>query len=178
MQRAAWLRAAVLLVVCEACASFGTPATTGPQLRVGVDLPLTGHEARAAVPALNGVRYFVKTHPRLDGFQVVLTTADDARGGFPNPNRGASNVAGFVADSTLMAMIGPFDAAVARKEIPIANLAGLGMVSPATSNPCLTRDVFIPDLLNPAPTEIDFKSAGLPAASVLSPPHTNKFIRL
>ena len=178
MQRAAWLSAAVLLVVCEACASIGTPATTGPQLRVGVDLPLTGHEARAAVPALNGVRYFVKTHPRLDGFQVVLTTADDARGGFPNPNRGASNVEGFVADSTLMAMIGPFDAAVARKEIPIANLAGLGMVSPATSNPCLTRDVFIPALLNPARTEIACKSAGLPAASDLRPAHTNNFFRL
>src|SRR5437660_10955 len=48
MQRAAWLSAAVLLVVCGACASTGTPATTGPQLRVGVDLPLTGHHAGAA----------------------------------------------------------------------------------------------------------------------------------
>src|SRR2546430_14955182 len=143
MQRAAWLSAAVVLVVCGACASTGTPATTGPQLRVGVDLPLTGHEARAAVPALNGVRYFVKTHPRLDGFQVVLTTADDARGGFPNPNRGASNVEGFVADSTLMAMIGPFDAPGARKAVPIANLAGPRVGRPPTRKPFPARDRFI-----------------------------------
>src|SRR5438093_7567133 len=137
MQRAAWLSAAVLLVVCEACASIGTPATTGPQLRVGVDLPLTGHEARAAVPALNGVRYFVKTHPRLDGFQVVLTTADDARGGFPNPNRGASNVEGFVADSTVPAMIRRVDAAVGRKESPRATVAGLRLAAPPDSHPSL-----------------------------------------
>ena len=51
-------------------------------------------------------------------------------------------------------MIGPFDSAVARLEIPIANAAGLAMVSPATSNPCLTRNVFTPALLNPARTEI------------------------
>src|SRR5207247_11301443 len=98
--------------------------------------------------------------------------------GFPKRKPGASNVEGFVADSTWRAMIGPFDAAVARKEIPIANLAGLGMVSPATSNPCLTRDVFIPALLNPARTEIACKSAGLPAASDLRPAHTNNFFRL
>src|SRR5438105_15750976 len=114
MQRAAWLSAAVLLVVCGACASTGTPAT-GPQLRIGVDLPLTGHEARAAVPALNGIRFFVQTHPTLDGFDVVLVPSDDARDGLPNSKIGASNVDKFVADSSVVAMIGPFDAWVARR---------------------------------------------------------------
>src|SRR5437016_9441593 len=111
------------------------PART---IRIGVDLPTTGNEARAAVPALNGIRFFVQTHPTLDGFGVDLTVADDAGGGFPNPSHGASNVRGFLADSSLVAMIGPFDAGVARKEIPIANEAGLAMISPATSSPCLT----------------------------------------
>src|SRR5438552_5347966 len=151
------------------------PART---IRIGVDLPTTGNEARAAVPALNGIRFFVQTHPTLDGFGVDLTVADDAGGGFPNPSHGASNVRGFLADSSLVAMIGPFDAGVARKEIPIANEAGLAMISPATSSPCLTRDVFMPAKLNPAQTEIGCKTAGLPPASDLRPAHTNNFFRL
>jgi branched-chain amino acid transport system substrate-binding protein len=114
----------------------------------------------------------------LDGFDVVLTTSDDARDGLPNAGAGVSNVQKFIADSAIVAMIGPFDAWVARKEIPIANAAGLAMVSPATSNPCLTRDVFLPAALNPARTDITCKDAGLPAASELRPSHTNNYFRL
>jgi len=161
-----------------ACAGSGPAAPPGPALHLGVDLPLTGGEARGAVPALNGVRFFVQTHPTLDGFSVRLKTADDASGGAPNPNRGAANVLRFLADPNLVAMIGPFDAAVARLEIPIANAAGLAMVTPATSNPCLTRNVFTPALLNPGRTEISCKAAGLPSAADLRPAHTNNFFRL
>ncbi len=165
-------------MLSTACAGRAPAAPLGPALHLGVDLPLTGREARGAVPALYGVRFFVQTHPTLDGFNVTLKTADDASGGVPNPNRGATNVLGFLADSDLVAMIGPFDAAVARVEIPIANAAGLAMVSPATSNPCLTRNVFTPALLNPARNDISCKAAGLPSAADLRPAHTNNFFRL
>ena len=166
------------LLVTLACASSPPVVHARPVLRIGVDLPITGGESRAALPAMNGVRFFVQTHPTLDGFGVTLVTSDDAAGGPPNPGRGAANVQAFVADPSVLAMIGPFDAAVARKEIPIANAAALAMVSPATSNPCLTRDVFVPAALNPARTEIDCKTAGLPSASELRPTHVNNFFRL
>ena len=166
------------LIACTACGSSAPAAPAGPTLRIGVDLPVTGHEARAAAPALNGIRFFVQTHPVLDGFTIDLATQDDARGGFPNPDLGVANVRAFVADPSVVAMIGPFNAGVARKEIPIANAAGLAMVSPATSNPCLTREVFLPAALNPARTEITCRAAGLPAASELRPAHTNNFFRL
>ena len=172
------LAVTALLVACTACGSSAPPSPARPSLRIGVDLPLTGHEARAAVPALNGIRFFVQTHPVLDGFDVVLVPSDDARDGLPNSKLGASNVGKFVADSSVVAMIGPFDAWVARREIPIANAAGLAMVSPATSNPCLTRDVFIPAPLNPARTAITCKDAGLPGASELRGGHTNNYFRL
>ena len=166
------------LLVVSACTSSAPAGHAGPVVRIGVDLPLTGGESRAALPAMDGVRFFVQTHPTLDGFAVTLVTADDASGGMPNPDRGAANVQAFAADPSIVAMIGPFDAAVARKEIPVANAAGLGMVSPATSSPCLTRDVFVPAALNPARTEIDCKTAGLPSASDLRPTHVNNFFRL
>jgi branched-chain amino acid transport system substrate-binding protein len=168
----------VLLIAGGACGGSTLATPPAKTIHIGVDLPVTGMEARAAVPALNGVRFFVQTHPTLDGFDVALTVADDAGGGFPNPTRGASNVRGFLADSSLLAMIGPFDAGVARQEIPIANEAGLAMITPATSSPCLTRNVFMPAKLNPARSEIGCKMAGLPPASDLRPTHINNFFRL
>jgi len=165
-------------MLCAACGGSAPAGPSGPQLHLGVDLPLTGGEARGAVPALYGVRFFVETHPTLDGFTVSVRSADDASSGVPNPNRGAANVRAFLDDPNLVAVIGPFDAAVARLEIPIANVAGLAMVSPATSNPCLTRSVFTPAMLNPARTDISCRAAGLPSAPDLRPAHTNNFFRL
>src|SRR5690242_2285020 len=117
------------------------------------------------------MKFFVERHPTIDGFVVALRTADD--GG--DPNLGAANVRAFLTDPKVVAMLGPFDAAVARAEIPVANAAGFAMVSPATSNPCLTRDVFTPARLNPARTAITCRQAGLPAASELRPNKTNNF---
>jgi branched-chain amino acid transport system substrate-binding protein len=129
---------------------------------------------------MNGIRFFVQTHPVLDGFSIELVTGDDASagGGPASPDRGVANVQRFLGDSRILGMIGPLDGAVARKEIPMANAAGFTMVSPATSNPCLTRDVYMPPLLNPARTTITCSAAGLPAASELRPAHANNFFRL
>ena len=176
-----WLAipAAALVALAAACGSGSPPSSAAaPVLRIGVDLPITGREARAAVPAWNGVRFFVQSHPMLDGFEVVLVSLDDAQGEGPSPDRGAANVQSFVADSTVVAMFGPFDAAVARREIPVANAASLAMISPATSSACLTRDVFLPAALNPARTDIGCKAAGLPPATDLRPAHVNNFFRL
>jgi branched-chain amino acid transport system substrate-binding protein len=163
--------ACALSSACLGSPSPGQPHTT---IRIGVDLPLSGAEARAATPALYGMKFFVDQHPTIDGFDVSLRTADD--GG--DPSLGAANVRAFLTDPKLVAMLGPFDAAVARQEIPVANVAGFAMVSPATSNPCLTRDVFTPAHLNPARTAITCKQAGLPGASDLRPNKTNNFFRL
>src|SRR2546428_1889629 len=122
----------------------------------------------------------MQTHTPSYGNAIEIGTADDgaAGGGSASPDRGAANVRSFLADANVGAMIGPFDGAVARKEIPLANVAGLAMVSAGTSNPCLTRDVYMPTLLNPARTPISCKVAGLPPASDLRPSHANNFFRL
>lgn len=169
--------AAAFVLAAGCTPGIGSSSQNGPAspvLRIGVDLPLSGSEVRAATPALDGIRFFVRTHPTLDGFSVQLVTADDGA----DPAKGVSNVDRFVSDQSVLAMLGPFDAAVARKEIPVANAAGLAMVSPATGNPCLTRDVYLPALLNPSRTPVTCKQAGVPSASELRPSGTNNFFRL
>jgi branched-chain amino acid transport system substrate-binding protein len=166
-----------LIVTC-ACATGGSVGPGSSPLHIGVDLPLTGPEGRAAQPALNGIRFFVQQHPKLDGFDVSIASADDAGGGTPNPQLGVANITAFINDPALVAVIGPFDSAVARTEIPVANAAGLAMVSPSTSNPCLTKDTFLPAMLEPSGNPITCKDAGLPSASDLRPAHVNNFFRL
>jgi len=172
---AAALVAALSLTVGSSCLFGGPP---GPVIKIGVDLPLSGAEARAAVPALNGIRYYVQQHPTLDGYTIVLSESDDSSGGFPDPNRGAGNVRAFVEDPLVAAVIGPFDANVARAEIPVANSFLLGMVSPVTSSPCLTQDVYLPAALSLSHIAVTCKDAGLPAASDLHPSGTNNYFRL
>ncbi|HKC83564.1 MAG TPA: hypothetical protein VKD46_06165, partial [bacterium] len=69
---------ACLALVVGACSSGPPPQEALKSLRIGVDLPLSGAESRAAMPALNGVRYYVQTHATLDGYAIRLATADDA----------------------------------------------------------------------------------------------------
>ena len=164
---------ALLLVLCTGCTFGGSPNLPGKPLHIGVDLPLTGPEGRAGLTALNGVRFYVRTHPTLAGFTVALTVTDDAGGGPANPSRGLINLQGFLKDANVMAMIGPLDGSVARQQIPTANAAGLAMITPATSNPCLTRDIYMPALLNPARTAISCSQAHLPLASELRPAVAN-----
>ena len=165
---------AVSLLIGSSCL-VGSQA---PVIKIGVDLPLSGAEAHAAQPALNGIRYYVQQHPTLDGFDISLVTSDDSTGGVPDANRGAGNVRDFVHDPQVLAVIGPFDSDVARTEIPIANQALLAMVSPVTSSPCLTQDVYLPASLSPARVAVTCKQAGLPAASDLRPSGVNNYFRL
>ena len=166
------------LIGASACAGGWSVPTAAGSLHIGVDLPLSGPEGPAAQRALNGIRFFVQQHPTLDGFNVSITTSDDAGGGPPNPQLGAANITAFINDPALVAVIGPFDSAVARREIPVANTAALAMVSPSTSSPCLTKDTYLPAALAPTGRAITCKDAGLPPASELRPAHVNNFFRL
>src|SRR5438128_9963606 len=118
MRRSGSRTVSFLLAFGACCGPPTWPSTPRRSLIIGVDLPLTGREARAAVPAMNGIRFFVRTHPVLDGFDVVLATSDDARDALPNAGAGVSNVHKVLADSAVVAMIGPFAPCVARRAIP------------------------------------------------------------
>jgi branched-chain amino acid transport system substrate-binding protein len=166
---------ALSLLSLAACTVGGQ---TEAAIMIGVDLPLSGDEGQAGTPALNGIRFFVKEHPVLDGFTVGVSARDDAVKGVHDPKTGAQNVAALIADAHVMGIIGPLDASVARAVIPLANKAGLAMISPSASNRCLTKDPLLPAPLNPTRAAIGCAAAGLPLPSDLRPANTNNFFRL
>src|SRR3989449_8835047 len=60
---------------------------------------------------------------------------------FPYTTLFRSNVRQMLDDSKYLGMIGPYNSAVAKAEIPIAAPQHFTMVSPANTNPCLTKDI-------------------------------------
>jgi branched-chain amino acid transport system substrate-binding protein len=169
---------AVAISLASLASCSGDSGSNGPTIKIGVDLPLSGAEGQAGTPALNGVRFYVQQHPKLEGFNIVVSVRDDAVKGVHDPALGARDIGAFIADPEVKGVIGPFDSSVARAAIAPANTANLAMISPATSNRCLTKEPFLPAGLNPTRVAISCAAAGLPAPADLRPTKVNNFFRL
>ncbi len=141
----------IALVATTACSS-SSPSTTssqslatgasGPAIKIGIDLPLSGADAATGIPTRNGaVLAIEETNAKgvPGGFTFVAYDLDDAVQGAHDPAQGAQNTKTFVADDAVLAMVGPFNSSVAQAEIPLTNDAGLAQISPATTNPGLTK---------------------------------------
>ncbi len=114
----------------------------GQAIKIGIDLPVSGADASTGLPPRNravGAVEEAAAQPLPGGFTLAAYDLDDAVQGAHDPGQGAQNVRQFVADSSVLAMVGPFNSSVAAAEIPITNDAGLTQISPATTNPTLTK---------------------------------------
>jgi branched-chain amino acid transport system substrate-binding protein len=169
---------AVAVIVLSGCSFGGGTPPAARTITIGVSLPLTGSEGRAGSSTLNGVKFFVSKHPSLDGFTIGVDARDDASPVAGDTAHGVRNLEAFIAAAGVLAMIGPFDSGTARAGIPIANRAHLAMVSPATSSRCLTKEPFLPALLNPLRSAISCAAAGLPSPRDLRPTGVNNYFRL
>jgi len=118
------------------------PAAAGQTIKIGVDLPVSGADASIGIPTQNGVVLAVEEANKngFAGGKFKLDTSllDDAVQGKHDPAAGAQNVKTFIADSSVLAMVGPFNSNVAKSEIPLTNDAGLVQISPSNTNDGLT----------------------------------------
>ena len=168
---------AVASVALAACGTT-TPGTANKgTIKIGVDLPESGAEASDGIPTLNGVKYAVQTAGTVEGFTIVVSNLDDAVSGVHDPQKGAQNLQQFVSDSAVLGVVGPFNSNVARAEIPISNRAHLAQISPANTNQCLTKNIYIPTTLG-APKDITCKDAGILAPADLRPTGINNYFRV
>ncbi len=111
-------------------------------LKIAIDLPLSGAEAAGSIPAENGVLLAIaeaSRNPLPYGFALAPYVLDDAVEGKHDPAQGAQNVRTFVADASVLAIVGPANSNVAKAEIPITNDAGLVQIAASTTADGLTR---------------------------------------
>ena len=168
---------AVASVALAACGTSSGGTANKGTIKIGVDLPESGAEASDGIPTLNGVKYAVQTAGTVEGFTIQVSNLDDAVNGVHDPQKGAQNMQQFVSDSAVLGVVGPFNSNVARAEIPISNRAHLAQISPANTNQCLTKNVYIPTTLG-APKDITCKDAGILAPADLRPTGINNYFRV
>jgi len=139
--------------------SSSSSTATGNIIKVGVDFPLSGADASDGIPSKNGVLLAVadanKAH-LIPGYTIQADVLDDAVNGVHDPAQGVKNIQSFANDAAVVGVVGPFNSNVARAEIPQSNSLGIALVSPANTNPTLTKGPDAAALRSANPSSITY----------------------
>ena len=131
----------------------------GNVIKIGADLPISGADASDGVPTKQGVQLaIIDANKRnlIPGYKLEAYILDDAVNGVHNPSQGAKNVQSFASDNAVLGIVGPFNSNVAKAEIPLTNSLGIALISPATTNPDLTKGPRALELRTTNPQMITF----------------------
>src|SRR2546421_7144032 len=142
----------LLLAILVACGSGttgsgggATPTASGSAIiKVATDLPVSGKDESSGKPAEDGAHLAVNqanANHTIPGITLQFVPKDDVGpSGTHDPTAGAANVTSLVSDALVAGIVGPFNSSVAKAEMPISNQAPIAQISPANTNPCLTKD--------------------------------------
>ena len=132
----------------------------GKVIKIGVDLPMSGGEAPNGEPTNNGVLLAIDDANKAGGYKGMMfeeVLKDDAVNGVHDPAQGAKNIQELLADSAVVGLVASFNSNVGKATIPITNAAGVVHISPAQTNPGLTKPEFgALDVRKARPTEINY----------------------
>src|SRR6476620_5046141 len=143
----------------SAGASAGASFAAKGELKLGVTLPLSGGAAADGQPTLKGAQLAVdqiNEKGGVNGYTIKLVPLDHAVNGKYNEQQGAQDMQTFVADSKVIGVVGPYNSAVAKVQIPISNAAGLLKCSPANTNETLTKPPAALDFRKTHPDAINY----------------------
>ena len=112
-------------------------------LKIATELPVSGQDESSGKPAEDGAHLAIElanAHHTVPNVMFQFVPKDDVGpSGIHDPAVGAQNVTALVGDAQVVGIVGPFNSSVAKAEIPISNQAPLAQISPANTNPCLTK---------------------------------------
>src|SRR5258707_15114491 len=101
-------------------AAGGGGDTSKGSIKIAIELPLQGSEKAASDPIINGIRLAVKdAGGAVGGYAVTVPDSavyDDAINGAHDPQTGANNMTKIVADTSVVAVIGPLNSSVAKAQ--------------------------------------------------------------
>src|SRR6266581_3200234 len=140
----------LLLAILAACGSGTTSSgssstpTGSKTIKIATELPVSGKDESSGKPAEDGAHLAVNqanANHTIPGITLQIVPKDDVGpSGTHDPTVGAANVTALVSDALVAGIVGPFNSSVAKAEMPISNQAPLAQISPANTNPCLTKD--------------------------------------
>jgi branched-chain amino acid transport system substrate-binding protein len=122
-------------VILPACDSNESETVT---VRIGVIAPLSGTLTGSGLGIRNGVGLAVRQandQKKVKGWKIVLAAEDDTA----VPDVGANAATRLSDDRSVVAVVGTLNSSVAEKVAPILNSQKVVMISPANTDPTLTR---------------------------------------
>jgi branched-chain amino acid transport system substrate-binding protein len=137
----------LLVLITAAVVAFSCGPSSGGNtgnkgtIKIGSDLPVctTGGQSTA-----NGVQFAVTQRNAaggVNGYTISYQSFDDCVQAAYDAAKGVENVQTMLGDTKFLGMVGPYNSAVAKAEIPIAAPQHFTMISPSNTNPCLTKEV-------------------------------------
>ncbi|MFJ6729138.1 branched-chain amino acid ABC transporter substrate-binding protein [Streptomyces sp. NPDC091281] len=110
----------------------------GTTVTIGVDAPLTGDLSSLGLGIKNSVDLAVKTANKdkyVEGVTFKVVAKDDQA----QPSAGQQNATAFVADKSVLGVVGPLNSSVAESMQKVFDDAKLVEISPANTGPALTQ---------------------------------------
>ena len=141
MVRARGLVVLTLAVFVAFACGGSTGGGSKGTIKIGSDLPVCTVGGQATQ---NGVKFAIDQKNAaggVEGFTITFQGFDDCRQAAYSADAGVENVQKMLGDNKFLGMIGPYNSAVAKAEIPISSAQHFTMISPANTNPCLTKDL-------------------------------------
>jgi branched-chain amino acid transport system substrate-binding protein len=134
---------ALAFVVAVSLASCGTSSGGGSvnkNLVIATLFATSSTDAASQLPAQYAAQLAVQQASLPDGYKLTVQTEnyESAAGSGPDTSVAATEASALVANSNVVAIVGPFNSGIAKVTIPIINQATLTMISPANTNPGLT----------------------------------------
>ena len=134
---------AVALVASLAWRAFAADKT----VTVGINLPLTGADAQAALKIKQGAQLALddaNAEGGVSGYKINILVLDDgtATAGQYDPAQAATNARKMVSDSNVVAAIGPQMSGSGKAMAPILSQGDLAIITPSSTNPDITDPKF------------------------------------
>jgi branched-chain amino acid transport system substrate-binding protein len=131
---------ALLLVVagCSRDSGGGDEQAEKKTVKVGVVAPLTGNLSELGLGIKNSVDLAIRQANEkgtVPGYELVLAAEDDAA----DPATGANAANKLASDPQVAAVVGTLNSSVAQSVAPVLSKANITQISPANTNPTLTR---------------------------------------
>jgi branched-chain amino acid transport system substrate-binding protein len=129
-----------LLLVVSGCSrdTGGDAAEEKKTVKLGVVAPLTGDLSELGLGIKNSVDLAVRQANEkgtVPGYEVLLAAEDDAA----DPATGANAANKLASDPQVAGVVGTLNSSVAQSVAPVLAKANISQISPANTNPTLTR---------------------------------------
>jgi len=127
--------------------SFSPARAQDKTVTIGIELPLTGADADSATRIKNGALMGVNdvnTAGGAGGYKLEVNVLDSgtSTAGQYDPAQAATNAKKFVADPSVVAVVGPEMSGEGKAMTPILSAANLATVTPSSTNPDITNPKF------------------------------------